>query len=123
MLIECGKELSHGTGGLAKTVIVRTNGRLMMVVVRAAGMVDLKSSEKLVVAADVGLAREDEFGRVFGECEPGEMPPFGNLYAMDVIAGSDLAEDREIAFNAGTHRRTPPLRAACRRGGRPPALT
>ena len=32
------------------------------------------------------------------------MPPFGNLYGMDVFADESLAEDKEIAFNAGTHR-------------------
>ena len=32
------------------------------------------------------------------------MPPFGNLYGMDVFADEVLAEDKEIAFNAGTHR-------------------
>ena len=32
------------------------------------------------------------------------MPPFGNLYGMDVFADESLAEDKEIAFNAGSHR-------------------
>ena len=31
------------------------------------------------------------------------MPPFGNLYDMDVFVAENLAEDEEIAFNAGTH--------------------
>jgi Ala-tRNA(Pro) deacylase len=32
------------------------------------------------------------------------MPPFGNLYGMDVFVDEALAEDKEIAFNAGSHR-------------------
>ena len=32
------------------------------------------------------------------------MPPFGNLYGMDVYAADSLAEDEHIAFNAGSHR-------------------
>jgi Ala-tRNA(Pro) deacylase len=32
------------------------------------------------------------------------MPPFGNLFNMDVVVAEALAEDEEIAFNAGTHR-------------------
>jgi Ala-tRNA(Pro) deacylase len=32
------------------------------------------------------------------------MPPFGNLYGMDVFVDQSLAEDKEIAFNAGSHR-------------------
>jgi Ala-tRNA(Pro) deacylase len=31
------------------------------------------------------------------------MPPFGHLYGMDVFVAATLAEDTEIAFNAGTH--------------------
>lgn len=32
------------------------------------------------------------------------MPPFGNLYGMDVFVSESLAMDEEIAFNAGSHR-------------------
>jgi Ala-tRNA(Pro) deacylase len=31
------------------------------------------------------------------------MPPFGNLYDLDVYVSGKLAEDQEIAFNAGSH--------------------
>ena len=31
------------------------------------------------------------------------MPPFGNLYGMAVFVEESLAEDEEIAFNAGSH--------------------
>ena len=31
------------------------------------------------------------------------MPPFGNLYGMDVYAAESLSENDEIAFNAGLH--------------------
>jgi Ala-tRNA(Pro) deacylase len=31
------------------------------------------------------------------------MPPFGNLYDMNVFVADSLAEDEEIAFNAGSH--------------------
>ena len=31
------------------------------------------------------------------------MPPFGNLYGLDTYVTPSLAEDDEIAFNAGTH--------------------
>jgi len=30
--------------------------------------------------------------------------PFGNLYDMPVFADESLARDKEIAFNAGSHR-------------------
>ena len=50
------------------------------------------------------LATEQEFRDRFPDCETGSMPPFGNLYGMDVFADESLADDKEISFNAGTHR-------------------
>ena len=40
---------------------------------------------------------------MFPDCELGAMPPFGNLYGMQVIAADTLAEEMEIAFCAGSH--------------------
>ena len=31
------------------------------------------------------------------------MPPFGNLYGMEVYVAEALSKDEEIAFNAGSH--------------------
>jgi Ala-tRNA(Pro) deacylase len=88
---------------IAKTVIVKTDGHLMMVVLPASEMLDLRSLRKAIGTEHVELAHEDEFGKIFEECEAGAMPPFGNLYGMDVVVANDLTQDRDIAFNAGTH--------------------
>ena len=49
------------------------------------------------------LASEEGFKELFPECDTGAMPPFGNLYGLPVFVDHSLAEDEEIAFNAGTH--------------------
>ena len=54
-------------------------------------------------ANDVELATEAEFKDMFPDCDVGAMPPFGNLYGLDVYVAKTLAEDDEIVFNAGTH--------------------
>jgi Ala-tRNA(Pro) deacylase len=54
-------------------------------------------------ATEIELAREDEFMDLFPDFEVGAMPPFGNLYGLDVYVAESLAEDEVIAFNAGTH--------------------
>ena len=43
------------------------------------------------------------FRDTFPDCDGGAMPPFGNLYGMEVFVAESLAEDEEIVFNAGTH--------------------
>ena len=49
------------------------------------------------------LATETEMVKLYPECEPGAMPPFGPLYGQRVFADTSLAGDPEMAFNAGTH--------------------
>ncbi len=89
---------------LAKTVIVKVDDRMVMVVLPASEMVDFKALKKELGATRVELASEEEFRTLFGDCELGAMPPFGNLYNVELVVASHLAEDEEIAFNAGTHR-------------------
>jgi Ala-tRNA(Pro) deacylase len=74
-----------------------------MAVLPASHRVDLGHLKSALGADDVVLASEDEFKRLFPDCELGAMPPFGNLYDMGVFVAEQLTEDDEIAFNAGSH--------------------
>ncbi|MFZ0687847.1 MAG: YbaK/EbsC family protein [Terriglobales bacterium] len=97
--------LTHTPGKeLAKTVMVMVDGRLAMAVVPASFRVDLYRLKKYLGADLVELASESDFRDRFPDCETGSMPPFGNLYGMDVFVDQTLAEDQQIAFNAGSHR-------------------
>jgi Ala-tRNA(Pro) deacylase len=97
-------ESAHITGkDLAKTVIVKLDGELAMVVLPASYMIDLELLRGASEADKVELASEEEFRRRFPDAELGAMPPFGNLYEMDVYVAEVLAGDDNIAFNAGTH--------------------
>ena len=87
---------------LAKTVIVKIDGRMAMAVLPASQKANLKLLRETLPAANVELASESEFRDRFPGCDPGAMPPFGNLYGMDVYVAAGLAEDEEIAFNAGS---------------------
>ena len=88
---------------LAKTVIVKIDGKMSMAVLAASYRVDFNLLKKTAGAKRVELASEEEFKDMFPECEVGAMPPFGNLYGMEVFVEKSLAEDKEIAFNAGSH--------------------
>ena len=88
---------------LAKTVMVKLDGDMAMAVLPASYRVDFKGLKKLTGAKKVELASENEFQRLFPQCEIGAMPPFGNLYEMKVFVANPLPEDDEIAFNAGSH--------------------
>jgi len=88
---------------LAKTVMVKIDGKLAMAVLPASFKIDFDLLGKASGAKKVELATEGEFKEMFPGCELGAMPPFGNLYGMDVFVAQSLAEDDEIAFNAGSH--------------------
>jgi Ala-tRNA(Pro) deacylase len=89
---------------LAKTVMVKLDGDMVMAVVPASYRIDLEKLKKIAKAKKAALADEAEFKNMFPDCEVGAMPPFGNLYDIPVYVSESLAEDEEIAFNAGSHR-------------------
>ncbi len=88
---------------LAKTVMVSAGGKMAMVVLPASRQLDFELLRALCGTADVALAEEKEFGGLFPECEIGAMPPFGNLYGMEVYVDDELDEEHDITFNAGAH--------------------
>ncbi len=88
---------------LAKTVIVIIDGEIAMAVLPASYRINLGRLKEASSAKQVQLASEEDFKDLFPGCETGAMPPFGNLYDMDVYVEESLMEDEEIAFNAGSH--------------------
>jgi Ala-tRNA(Pro) deacylase len=88
---------------LAKTVIVKLDGKITMAVLPAKYRVDLEQLRTASRAGTAELATEEDFGKTFPNCEEGAMPPFGNLYGVPVYVEKSLAEDEEIAFNACSH--------------------
>jgi len=87
----------------AKTVIIVLDGKLAMAVLPANRKVVLQDIRDITGFENVRFASEEEFRQAFPDCETGAMPPFGNLYGMDVYMAESLTWDREIVFNAGSH--------------------
>lgn len=88
---------------LAKTVIIKIEGRLAMVVLPANEHVNFAKLRDITGVDNIDLATETEFKDKFKECEVGAMPPFGNLYNMPVFISNQLSRQDTIVFNAGTH--------------------
>ncbi len=89
---------------IAKTVMVKLDGNLAMVVVPGSRSVDLNALKAAVSAKTAMIVPEPEFSDSFPDCEVGAMPPFGVLYDLPVYVDEMLTKDDEIAFNAGSHR-------------------
>lgn len=88
---------------VAKTVIVKIDGKMAMAVLPSSFHVDLGALKEAVGAKSVVLASEAEFKDLFPECQAGAMPPFGSLYGMELYVAESLQDDEEIAFNACSH--------------------
>jgi len=89
---------------LAKVVMVKAGGKLVMAVLTANDRVDLASLKGVMGVREASLATEDDFRGTFPDCEVGAMPPFGNLYDVEVFADTALTKDKEIVFEAGNHK-------------------
>ncbi len=97
-------EAAHVPGReLAKVVIVSLDNRLVMAVLPSTQHINLAHMRELTGALNVRLAHEEEFAVRFDQCELGAMPPFGNLYDMEVFVDESLTQDDVISFNACTH--------------------
>ncbi|MCK4312591.1 MAG: YbaK/EbsC family protein [Candidatus Cloacimonetes bacterium] len=88
---------------MAKTVIIKVDGKMAMAVLPASNKINFALLKKTIGAKDIQLASEQEFEYTFPQCDVGAMPPFGNLYDMEVYVAESLSKEEEIAFNAGSH--------------------
>jgi Ala-tRNA(Pro) deacylase len=89
---------------IAKTVMVKLDGKLAMVVVPGSRHVNLGALKSALGVNSALLVTEPEFADAFPDCEVGAMPPFGSLYGLQVYVDETLTHDEVIAFNAGSHR-------------------
>ena len=95
---------SHVSGkAMAKVVMIRRGTGLVMAVLPAACKVGVDRLEKIFGAPGIAIARETEFAGLFPDCDTGAMPPFGNLYGLEVYVDEELAKHPQIVFQAGNH--------------------
>lgn len=88
---------------LSKVVIVSNQNKLLMVVIPANCILQQRSIARLLRSPTVKIVPEYRFKDRFPGCEIGAMPPFGNIYGMDVLIAKELVNQKHMAFNGGTH--------------------
>ena len=96
-------ERSHVHGmNMAKVVVLKIEGKLSLIVIPAHYHVTCEALADEIGVHSVEIASEKEFKSSFPDCELGAIPPFGELWHMDVCMSSDFHRDEDIAFNAGS---------------------
>ncbi|MBI3014613.1 MAG: YbaK/EbsC family protein [Candidatus Tectomicrobia bacterium] len=88
---------------MAKVVMIRRGAGFVMAVLPAACKVSTDRLEKIFDEPGIAIAREHEFAELFPDCETGAMPPFGNLYGLEVYVDEEITKYPRIVFQAGNH--------------------
>jgi Ala-tRNA(Pro) deacylase len=90
----------------AKTVVLRADDRLILAVLPADDVINFEILKRQIGCAKLSLALEKEFIQKFRDCQPGAVPPFGNLFKVPLYCDTVLAKHAGIEFNAGTYDET-----------------
>lgn len=88
----------------AKSVLVKADNQLLMLVMPATRAVDFAGLTQALHCQRLELAMEYEFESLFAECEVGAEPPLGPLFGLPVYLDAELTHYPRISFNAGTLR-------------------
>lgn len=100
---QCAQAAHIKGDSFAKAVVVKLDGRFILVAIPANIRLNLALLKKETKAKHVKIAHEFEFQDKFTGCEIGAIPPLGPLYGMDVYLADSLAHQEWIVFNAGNH--------------------
>ena len=95
----------------AKALVLECGDGLVLAVLSAASKVDFKALKRKLGHKRVQMASAEQVLQATG-CEPGGVPPFGNLFGLRVIVDPTLLENEWIDFNAGERTRSIEMRAA-----------
>ncbi len=97
-------QAAHVPGAqLAKGTVLKGEQGFIIAVVPATRRVDLGAIHKRF-GSPLGLATEDELKDLFGDCEPGAVPPLGAAYGIDSVFDDSLMAEPDVYFEAGDHR-------------------
>jgi len=87
---------------LAKAVMVEDMAGHAMVVVPGGHWVEVEHLRK-ELKRDLHLSTEEEFAKLFSDCEPGAVPPLGPAYGIETFLDEALTSLANVYFEAGDH--------------------
>lgn len=87
---------------VAKTVLVKADKALALVVVPAGKYVNLKAIKKALKAKTVEMAKEQDITKRL-KSKIGLLHPFGNLYKLPTLLDRALARSKKIIASAGSY--------------------
>src|SRR5271157_4795344 len=86
-----------------KAVVARGGNKPVIVVMPASHRLNFQELKSALKANLVEMLVESELVGLFPDCDLGAVPPFGNLYGIDVWVDRAVASTEMVLFCAGTH--------------------
>jgi prolyl-tRNA editing enzyme YbaK/EbsC (Cys-tRNA(Pro) deacylase) len=84
----------------AKAMILKCDERFVMFVLSAAKKIDSKKVKKILDCESLRFATPDEV-MIITNCLPGGVPPFANIFKIDLLVDKTIVDNEFMAFNAG----------------------
>lgn len=92
----------------AKALILRIKNKgekyFVMAVIPGDVRLDSQKFKTIVESNDIRFATENEILSITYGVLPGGIPPFGNLFGLEVYVDSEVLANEKIIFNAGDRR-------------------
>jgi len=90
----------------AKAIIIRAKipnegKKFVMLIVPGDKKFDSARVKQLLRSKDIRFATEEEVEEITKGVKPGGVPPFGNLFGLEVISDASLYQNEKIIFSAG----------------------
>ena len=86
-----------------KAVVAEADRKLVIVVMPASHRLNFQEFKSALKANQLEMLVESELVGLFPDCDIGAVPPFGNLYGIDVWVDRAVASAEYLLFCAGTH--------------------
>jgi Ala-tRNA(Pro) deacylase len=84
----------------AKAMILKCDDKFVMCILSAALKIDNKKLKVIMNSKNLRFATPDEVMEKTG-CLPGGVPPFGNVFGIDILLDKSILANEHMAFNAG----------------------
>lgn len=87
---------------IAKAVLLKDDAGYLLAVIPASHWVDFHRL-KDDLSRELRLATEAEIEQLFGDCDPGAVPPLGEAYGVETVLDESLTSLAHVYFEAGDH--------------------
>ena len=111
--VRTGYSLHQGVKAMiVKVYLAGSKEKFVMLVFPADLRFDSKKVKQILGAKNLLFATEEEVAELTGGVQIGGVPPFGNLFGLEVLVDPKLFENEKIIFNAGDRRFSVAMKSA-----------